>query len=65
MSKKNTGKFASKKKKSHKGLVTVLVIFLLLLVALLAMMLLGLRDKETAPAATEAQTAVTEPLPLK
>ena len=60
MSKKNTGKFASKKKKSGRGLVTVLVIVLLLLVALLAMMLLGLRDKETEPVATEAQTAVAE-----
>ena len=60
MSKKNTGKSAAKKKKSNKGLVTVLVIVLLLLVALLAMMLLNLRDKETTPAETEAQTVVTE-----
>lgn len=60
MSKKNTGKSASKRKKSNKGLVTVLVIVLLLLVALLAMMLLSLRDTDAAPAATEAQTAVVE-----
>lgn len=60
MSKKNTGKFASKKKKTRKGLVTVLVIVLLLLVSLLAMMLLGLRDVGVVPAETEAQTALTE-----
>lgn len=60
MSKKNTGKFATKKKKSNKGLVTVMVIVLLLLVTLLAVMLTGLRDTDVAPAATEAQTAVTE-----
>ena len=62
MSKKNTGKFASRKKKSNKGLVTVLVIVLLLLVALLAVMLLGLRDRGDAPAApveTEASSAET------
>ncbi len=59
MSKKKTGKFAAKKK-SNKGLVTVLVIVILLLAALVAMMLLGLRDTETAPAETAAQTAVTE-----
>lgn len=60
MSKKNTGKFASKKKTSNKGLVTVLVIAALLLLVLLAVMLLGLRDTETAPAETGARTAVTE-----
>ncbi len=62
MSKKNTGKSASKKKKSGRGLVTVLVIVLLLLVALLAVMLLGLRDADAVPAApveTEASYAET------
>ena len=60
MSKKKTGKFASRKKKSNKGFVTVLVIVVLLLAALLAVMLMGLQDTESAPAETGEQIAVTE-----
>ena len=60
MSKKNTGKFAGKKKKSNKGLVTVLVIVLLLLVALVTVMLLSLREKEQAPVETEAAVIETQ-----
>lgn len=59
MSKKKTGKFVAKKKKSNKGLVAVLVIGLLLLAALVAMMLLGLRDRDAAPVETEASFVET------
>lgn len=60
MSKKKTGKFVAKKKKSSKGLVTVLVIVLLLLAALLAVMLLGLPEPVETPYETETETVVDE-----
>ena len=53
MSKKKTGKYASQKKKSRKGLVAVLVIVLLLLLALAAVMLLGLPVDENVTGETE------------
>lgn len=57
MSKKNSGgKFASKKKKSNKGLVIVLVLAVLLLV-LTAVMLLGRLAGEVVPEATESYEA--------
>lgn len=66
MSKKKTGKYAAKKKKSNKGLVAVLVIIVLLLVALLAVMLLGMSEDEAEPVAPQTQTTVqmnaTEPV---
>ena len=46
MSKKKTGKFASQKKRSNKGLITVLVIVVLLLLALMALMLLRVPDRD-------------------
>lgn len=58
MSKKNkAGKFAAKKKKSHKGLVIALVLVAVLLLALVAVMFLGRPAGETAPETTEFQTA--------
>ena len=54
MSKKKAGKYVAKKKKSRKGLVTVLVTVLLLLGALAAVMLWDLPGEGAAPAETEA-----------
>ena len=54
MSKKKTsGKFATKKKKSNKGLVTVLVLTVILLTVLVILLLRGLPEGETHVPVTE------------
>ena len=58
MSKKNSGgKFASKKKKSHKGPMAVLVIAVLLLLVMVAVMLLDRPGGEVVPEVTESYEA--------
>ena len=62
MSKKNSGgKFAAKKKKTNKLLVSVLVLTVILLTALVGLLLLGLSDGEQDVAAAEknASSAAT------
>lgn len=57
--KKSAGKFAAKKKKSNKGLVTVLALIVLLLAGLVAMLLLGLSDDGESIAEPESSTSST------
>lgn len=57
--KKSAGKFAAKKKKSNKGLVTVLVLIVLLLAGLVAMLFLGLSDDGESIAEPESSTSST------